>query len=549
MPKLILGPLLRHIGEEDATIWCETDAPCEVEVLGHRERTFHVAGHHYGLVVIEDLEPGRTQEYEVRLDGDLVWPEPGSPFPPSVIRPVGDDNGLRLLFGSCRVSLPHEPPYTLLPEEDERGRGLDALHAYALRMHGQPPEEWPRAIFLVGDQVYADEVSPQTLEFIRSRRDTSQPPHEEVADFEEYTRLYWESWQEPVMRWFLSTVSSAMLFDDHDVHDDWNISDDWVARMRAKPWWDERIAGAFMSYWLYQHLGNLSPAQLREDEMLQRAREADDAGPLLRRFALDADRQTKGRRWSFCRDFGRTRLIGVDCRAGRVLEEGHRRMLDDQEWEWLCETVEGDYDHLLLAMSDPYLLAPSLHDLQAWNEAVCAGAWGGAAAKLGERVREALDLDHWASFLVGFTRLTNLLTEVATGRRGSPPASIVAMSGDVHNAYLAEVGFKRGTGASSRVYQAVCSPIRNPLEPSERRAQQFASTGLAKLIGRALRASAGVRPPDIRWRIPYGPSFDNQIATLDVNGRKAELRIERPTVSDGRPPELEPVFSSSLTDA
>ena len=27
--------------------------------------------------------------------------------------------------------------------------------------------------------------------------------------------------------------------------------------MRSKPWWEERIVGAFMSYWIYQHLGNL----------------------------------------------------------------------------------------------------------------------------------------------------------------------------------------------------------------------------------------------------------------------------------------------------
>ena len=37
---------------------------------------------------------------------------------------------------------------------------------------------------------------------------------EEVADFEEYTRPYWESWGDPVIRWLFSTVSIAMVFDD-----------------------------------------------------------------------------------------------------------------------------------------------------------------------------------------------------------------------------------------------------------------------------------------------------------------------------------------------
>ena len=50
-----------------------------------------------------------------------------------------------------------------------------------------------------------------------------------------------------------------MVWDDHEVHDDWNTSASWVAEMRRKPWWEERIAGAIATYWLYQHLGNLSP--------------------------------------------------------------------------------------------------------------------------------------------------------------------------------------------------------------------------------------------------------------------------------------------------
>src|SRR5215218_7447057 len=31
MSKLVLGPLLRYVGETDATVWVETDQPCEVE--------------------------------------------------------------------------------------------------------------------------------------------------------------------------------------------------------------------------------------------------------------------------------------------------------------------------------------------------------------------------------------------------------------------------------------------------------------------------------------------------------------------------------------
>ena len=72
MADLLLGPLLRYVSETEATVWVETTEPCEVRVLGRRERTFSVAGHHYALVQIEGLEP--LQEPEVRrgLDGDRV---------------------------------------------------------------------------------------------------------------------------------------------------------------------------------------------------------------------------------------------------------------------------------------------------------------------------------------------------------------------------------------------------------------------------------------------------------------------------------------------
>lgn len=100
--ELILGPLLRYVGKTDATVWVETDAACTVEVLGHEARTFCVEGHHYALVMLEGLEPGSSQQYEVHLDGDRAWPEEGSEFPPSVLRTFREEEQIELVFGSCR---------------------------------------------------------------------------------------------------------------------------------------------------------------------------------------------------------------------------------------------------------------------------------------------------------------------------------------------------------------------------------------------------------------------------------------------------------------
>ena len=67
--ELVLGPLLRYAGTESATFWVETSEPCKVEVLGHRSKTFAVEGHHFALVMVDDLEPASVVAYDVRLNG------------------------------------------------------------------------------------------------------------------------------------------------------------------------------------------------------------------------------------------------------------------------------------------------------------------------------------------------------------------------------------------------------------------------------------------------------------------------------------------------
>ena len=392
---------------------------------------------------------------------------------------------------------------------------------------------------MIGDQVYADEVSPQTLDFIRSRRDTTEPPWEQIADFEEYTRLYREAWSEPVVRWLLANVGTAMLFDDHDVHDDWNISVEWVEEMRSQPWWHDRITGALVAYWVYQHLGNVSPKSPREMELLEEVMRADDAWPLLLDWAEDADSDANGRRWSYSRTIGRKRFVFMDSREGRLLGESPRRMFDEDEWEWINDRVCGDVDHLVVADTLPVMLPPPMQDVEAWNEAVCAGAWGPRFARIGEKIRQGLDLEHWGAFQHSFRQLTDLFAEVGSGKRGAPPATIVTLGGDIHHAYLAEVGWRKGTGVQSAVWQAVCSPYRNPLDKRERRMAQMASTSVVGLIGKALSRAAGVPRNDVRWRLVEEPTFDNQIGTLVFDGptRSCASRRRRPEIRrPSRPP-------------
>ncbi|MGW4543404.1 alkaline phosphatase D family protein [Streptomyces chartreusis] len=525
MAELRLGPLLRYVDGSTATVWVETSRPCAVRVRGAdgsggEARTFQVAGHHYALVTVTGLTPGTTTPYEVHLDGTGVWPLSGSPFPPSVIRTPADGDPVRLAFGSCRWAAP--------PADEKDPVGPDALDTLAARMAGDPDSERPDVLVLLGDQVYADETSKATRRWLAARRDLSEPPGDEVADYEEYTRLYYESWLDPEVRWLLSTVPSCMIFDDHDVIDDWNTSAAWLADMRATPWWRERLLSGLMSYWIHQHLGNLSPAELAADPLFAAVREAPDGTDELRSFACKADADPASVRWSYRRDFGRVRLLMVDTRAARVLDEEARSMLDPGEARWLREQAldaPGSYDHLLIGTSLPWLLPHLVHDAEAWNAALCRGERGERWARFGEDLRRRADLEHWAAFPSSFDALTELIAEAGSGP--DAPATVCVLSGDVHHAYIAEPAWPAGTGPDARVLQLTCSPVHNAIPLAIRLGFRFGWSGLARVLGRRFAGHGGCPKPPIDWRRTGGPWFGNQLMTLTLERRSARLRLEQ----------------------
>jgi phosphodiesterase/alkaline phosphatase D-like protein len=522
--ELRLGPLLRYADGSSATVWVEASRPSTAEVRcadGTRGavRTFQIAGHHYALVPLAGLTPGTTTAYEVFLDGTRVWPLPDSGFPPSVIRTRAEGDAVRVTFGSCRWAAPaaggHDPV------------GPDALDTLAARIAADPGAERPDVLLLLGDQVYADETSEATRRWLAARRDLSDPPGNEVADYEEYTHLYYESWLDPEVRWLLSTVSSCMIFDDHDVIDDWNTSAAWLADMRATAWWRERLLSGLMSYWVHQHLGNLSPDELAADPLYAVVRELPDGTDELRAFACKADADPSSVRWSYRRDFGRVRLLMVDTRAARVLDEDSRAMLDPGEAQWLRrQALEGreSYDHLLLGTSLPWLLPQLVHDAEAWNAALCRGERGARWARFGEDLRRRADLEHWAAFPASFAALAELIAEVGSGAEA--PATVLVLSGDVHHAYVAEPAWPSGA-PDARVLQLTCSPVHNSVPLSIRVGFRFGWSAVARALGRRFARHGRCARPPVKWRKTGGPWFGNQLMTLTLRGRSARLRLEQ----------------------
>jgi hypothetical protein len=263
-------------------------------------------------------------------------------------------------------------------------------------------------------------------------------------------------------------------------------------------------------------------------------------------LARDVDWGSEGRRWSYSRELGDLRLVVLDSREGRMLGERPRRMFDDEEWEWLEEVIRGDVRHLVVADTLPIFLPQAIHNLESWDDAVAAGAWTRAMKAFGERVRRSLDLEHWGAFPHSFGRILELIRKAGAGERGTPPASIVTLGGDIHHAYLARVEFPDEGRVTSPVWQAVCSPFRNALSKRERRIARAGDTRLARLLTRGLARSAGVELPEVKWHLEQDPTFDNQFATLDIEGDRLDLRIEKTVPGDWRRPRIETSLERQL---
>ena len=288
-PRSSLGPLLRHVDPVSATVWVETDRrlrgrrprPPVADVL--RRRPPLRAGPGRGPRAGQHARPTRCT-----WTARQVWPPEQSSFPPSRIRTPGD-----------RGRVPHR--LRLLPLRDPgHGGGRRPASrrtrwtATPTAMAGQPEDEWPDALVLLGDQVYADELTP------------ADPPVA-VAAPRRGGRRRTPRWRTsrstpgstrspgaiPQVRWLLSTVPSSMIFDDHEMIDDWNTSAAWRREITAQPWWrgpDQRRPG--------QLLGLPAPGQPQPAGAGREQDLAGDPGPRrrLRRRRADAARDGRARR-------------------------------------------------------------------------------------------------------------------------------------------------------------------------------------------------------------------------------------------------------------
>ena len=244
-------------------------------------------------------------------------------------------------------------------------------------------------------------------------------------------------------------------------------------------------------------------------------------GRVCERSRCKADRESAASRWAYYRDFGRSRLLVIDSRAARVLTEGHREMIDPEEWQWIEEHTRGSFDHLIIASTLPVFMAHGIHHLESWNEAVCDGVWGTWLSRLGgttaaRRRPRAL------------ARLSRFLR--TTGRPASQHQSPVAAAKPRPRSSCSGAMFTRPTSprshseteaGSSRIFQIVCSPFRNPLH-----AGAATRHPLDELASRRLRLREA--RPTLQSLPVLGPLVSRRGSDVRELDRRARARCRDP---------------------
>ena len=252
-----------------------------------RERTFTVQGHHYALVHVDRAARGRRDAVRgARSTASVVWPEPRAASRRASCAPTRRAGRCGSSFGSCRVAVAARAAAHAAQGRGPRGpRGRRAARPRPAHDPHRRPRSGRTRCCMLGDQVYADEVHPRVKDEIVG---------EQVIDYDEYVELYSRR---------LGRADDPLAALHRAERDDLRRPRrprrlEHVAGLgrgdAPQAWWRPRVISAFESYFVYQHLGNLSPEEREQDEIyrgLRTERDPDGVPACVRRA-----RRPRGRR-------------------------------------------------------------------------------------------------------------------------------------------------------------------------------------------------------------------------------------------------------------
>jgi hypothetical protein len=306
----------------------------------------------------------------------------------------------------------------------------------------------------------------------------------------------------PAVRRVLANIPTYMIFDDHDVTDDWNIGREWRDQVQRSPGGRRMVANALAAYWAFQGWGN-APEHF-DNQFL----EVIEAGPGDERF----DRTLWSfDRWSYHAPTDPPMLV-LDTRTQRAFDSdrGAARLIGDRE----LDRVRLLADRAGVRAPGPVILVSATPvyglELQERRQKFLAD-------KLGPY---EIDFESWHSNLAGLCDFLRMLID-ELGLR-----SCVVLSGDVHYGLNVQASFAH-RGEVLSIAQLISSAIKH--------GGALARTGL-HLLGAAVRSDH----TRIGWQTPP------RLPVAERADRLLERKVNTDAWAENAPVFLIPTLAEKL---
>ena len=245
----------------------------------------------------------------------------------------------------------------------------------------------------------------------------------------------------------LAHLSTLMIFDDHDITDDWNLSAQWEQTAYGHPFSKRIIGNALLAYLLCQGWGNqpdgfgelVSQTQALTTGAQANALEASAQDELLEALL-------KFQQWHYVLPTTPA-LVVLDTRTRRWRNEFTPKQPSGLlDWEALCELQQALLDHPSAIIVSP---AP-VFGVKLIETVQKVFSWCGYPL--------LVDAENWMAHRGAARVILNIF------RHSRTPGNYVILSGDVHYSFVYEV-LIRHRNAGPRIWQITSSGIKNEFPP------------------------------------------------------------------------------------
>ncbi|NOH73119.1 alkaline phosphatase family protein [Vibrio pectenicida] len=243
----------------------------------------------------------------------------------------------------------------------------------------------------------------------------------------------------PQVQRLLAHIPTYMIFDDHDVTDDWNLTIGWEKAAYTNPFSHQIIGNALIAYWLCQGWGN-QPDNFNQ-EFLSLAlgyfkQPSEQHHRDLIRYLYSFER------WHFTIDTS-PKVVVLDTRTRRWRSESRMNKPSGlMDWEALIEFQQElmYQDKVIVVSPAPIFGVKFIEALQK------------SMTLIGQPL--VIDAENWMAHRGSANTLLSIFTHTKT------PSNFVILSGDVHYsfAYDIKLRFRR---SSPNIYQITSSGFKN----------------------------------------------------------------------------------------